>query len=57
MKISQVLNNNVVIVKRGKNEIIVYAKGIAFRKKVGQIIYENEIEKTHDIAFNQCLRG
>ena len=55
MKISQVLNNNVVIVKRGKNEISVYAKGIAFRKKVGQIIYENEIEKTYVLDSNDML--
>ncbi|ACZ10308.1 Transcription antiterminator LicT [Sebaldella termitidis] len=55
MKISQILNNNVVIVKRGMNEIIVYAKGIAFRKKVGQVIYENEIEKTYVLDSNDML--
>ena len=36
MKISQILNNNVAIVKRGSNEIIVYSKGVAFKKKPGQ---------------------
>ena len=55
MKISQILNNNVVIVKRGMNEIIVYAKGIAFRKKVGQVIYEDEIEKTYVLDSNDML--
>lgn len=29
MKISQILNNNVAIVKRGSNEMIVYGKVIA----------------------------
>lgn len=34
MRVSQILNNNVAIVSRGKNEVIVYAKGLAFRKKL-----------------------
>ncbi|MDR0922493.1 MAG: PRD domain-containing protein [Lactobacillales bacterium] len=47
MKISQILNNNVALVNRGGNEVVVYSKGIAFKKKVGQVITENEIEKTY----------
>lgn len=47
MKISQILNNNVAIAKRGSNEIIVYAKGIAFRKKAGDEIAPEDIQKTY----------
>lgn len=55
MKVSQILNNNVAIVSRGKNEVIVYAKGLAFRKKVGQTIKETEIEKTYVLDSNDML--
>lgn len=55
MKVSQILNNNVAIVKRGKNEVIVYATGVAFKKKVGQIITEAEIEKTYVLDSNDML--
>ncbi|MCI9976055.1 PRD domain-containing protein [Clostridioides difficile] len=47
MKIIQILNNNVALVKRGKNEIIVFVKGIGFKKRVGQVINEDEIERTY----------
>lgn len=46
MKIRQILNNNVAVVDRGGHESIVYSKGIAFKKKVGQRISDTEIEKT-----------
>lgn len=55
MKISQILNNNVALVKKGKNELIVYSKGISFRKKAGQSINENEIEKTYVLDSNDML--
>lgn len=55
MKVSQILNNNVAIVSRGDNEVIVYAKGLAFRKKVGQVIHEEEIEKTYVLDSNDML--
>lgn len=47
MKISQILNNNVALVNRGENEVIVVSPGIAFKKKKGQTITEAEIEKTY----------
>lgn len=47
MKISQILNNNVALVKRGGNEVFVVAKGIGFRKKKGQEISEEEVEKMY----------
>lgn len=55
MKVSQILNNNVAVVSRGDNEVIVYAKGLAFRKKVGQVIHEQEIEKTYVLDSNDML--
>lgn len=55
VKISQILNNNVAVVKRGSNEAIIYAKGVAFKKKVGQTILENEIEKTYVLDSNDML--
>ncbi|TRZ39573.1 PRD domain-containing protein [Niallia circulans] len=55
MKVSQILNNNIAIVKRGGNDIIIYSKGIAFKKKVGQTITESEIEKTYVLDSNDIL--
>lgn len=55
MKISQILNNNVALVKKGNNELIVYSKGISFRKKAGQLINEDEIEKTYVLDSNDML--
>lgn len=53
MIISQILNNNVAIVRKGNNkeshgsEIIVYSKGVAFKHKVGDKISSKEIQKTY----------
>ncbi|MGG5318118.1 PRD domain-containing protein [Enterococcus sp. AZ072] len=61
MIISQILNNNVAIVKKGSNdqtrgnEVIVYSKGIAFRRKVGDIIEEKEIQKTYVLDSHDKL--
>ena len=56
MIIRQILNNNVAIVKKGSskqnrgNEIIVYSKGIAFKRKAGDSIEEKDIEKIYQKA-------
>lgn len=55
MKISQILNNNVAIVKRGSNEVVVYAKGVAFHKRVGDDIQSNEIQKTYVLDSHDKL--
>lgn len=53
MIISQILNNNVAIVKRGSNnqskgnEVIIYSKGVAFKRKAGDSIEEKDIQKTY----------
>lgn len=46
MKIKRILNNNVVVsVDDNGNEIIVIGCGIAFKKKIGDIIIKDKIEK------------
>ena len=47
MKIKKVLNNNVVVSLNSRNqEIVVMGRGLAFQKKVGEIIDASKIEKT-----------
>lgn len=55
MKVSQILNNNVAVVKRGNNEVIVYSKGIAFRKKAGDRIDDADIQKTYVLDSHDKL--
>lgn len=55
MKIRQILNNNVALVSKGPSEIIVYSKGISFRKRPGQSISEDEIEKTYVLDSHDML--
>lgn len=55
IKIKQILNNNAVLVKKGTNELIVLANGIGFKRKIGETIKENEVEKifvldTHEMV-------
>ena len=47
MVIKQIFNNNVVLAKNSsKDELVAMGCGIAFKKKVGDKINENSIEKT-----------
>lgn len=55
MKIRQILNNNVALVTKGKSEMIVYSRGISFRKKAGQSIEKEEIEKIYVLDSNDTL--
>ncbi len=55
MKIKQILNNNALLVKKGKNELIVLANGIGFKRKIGEKINEAEVDKifvldTHEMV-------
>jgi len=55
MKIKQILNNNAVLVKKGTNELIVLANGVGFKKKIGQIIKAEDVDKifvldTHEMV-------
>ncbi len=55
VKIRQILNNNIALVQKGRNEIIVFSKGIAFRKKAGQTIRDEEIEKSYVLDSHDRL--
>ena len=46
MIIKKILNNNVVLSEKNNQEIVVMGRGIAFGKKVGDILEENNIDKT-----------
>lgn len=45
MTIHKILNNNVAVVIKDEKEMIITGRGICFKKKVGDIIEENLIEK------------
>jgi len=45
MRINRILNNNVVVVKEGDEEIIVMGSGIAFGKKKNDVIVVDKVEK------------
>ena len=47
MRIKQILNNNVALVKRGGDDVIVISKGIGVKKKKGQNILDDEIDKLY----------
>ena len=55
MKVSQILNNNVAVVKRGSQEVIVYSKGISFKKRPGDSIELSEIDKTYVLDSHDKL--
>lgn len=46
MRIAKVLNNNAIITMNDQNkEVVVIGRGIAFKKKPGDLIEEDKIEK------------
>ncbi len=46
MKIAKIINNNVVsTVNKEKQELVVMGRGIAFQKKIGDVIEEDKVEK------------
>lgn len=47
MRIKQILNNNVALVKRGGHEVFVVSKGIGFKKQKGQKLNDDEVEKMY----------
>lgn len=51
MLIEKVLNNNVVITRDERNqEMIVMGKGLAFKKKVGDPIFDSCIDKKFQLT-------
>ncbi|MBM7602838.1 beta-glucoside operon transcriptional antiterminator [Metabacillus crassostreae] len=45
MKITKILNNNVVISEKDKQEVIVMGRGIAFNKRAGDDVNDEQVEK------------
>lgn len=52
MKIEKIFNNNVILSKKDDKEIVIIGKGIAFNKKVGDIIDKSKIEKQFILQEN-----
>lgn len=55
MKIKQILNNNVVLLKKGSNEVIGFLAGVGFNKKVGDIVEEDDFEKIYVLDSTSLL--
>lgn len=55
MHIIQVINNNVALIRKGGHEVFIVSKGIGFRKKKGEVIFEEEIEKMYILDSYQLL--
>lgn len=55
MKIKQILNNNVVLLSKGGNEVVGFATGIGFKKKVGELADESEFEKVYVLDSTSLL--
>ncbi|WP_099223892.1 BglG family transcription antiterminator LicT [Listeria costaricensis] len=54
MVIKKILNNNVVVAENsGGKEIVVMGRGLAFQKKIGDIVDESCIEKTFVMETNE----
>ena len=57
MRIEKILNNNVVITRNELNqEMIVMGKGLAFKRKVGDLITETSIDKKFQVADDRLSR-
>lgn len=54
MKIIKLFNNNIVATSTEDNrEVIVQGPGIAFQKKISDLIDENKIEKRYFIGYSK----
>ncbi|MBR6894576.1 MAG: transcription antiterminator BglG, partial [Lactococcus sp.] len=45
MEIKKILNNNVVISLKGNSEVVVMGRGLAYGKKIGDLLLAENIEK------------
>lgn len=57
MKIGKIFNNNVVMTKDNGKEVVIIGCGIAFKKKVGDILDESLIEKTFILKEKNTLKN
>lgn len=56
MEISKVLNNNVAVVIDNNEEKIIMGRGICFKKKVGDLIEEDKIDKIFYLESDEVSR-
>ncbi|MBT2658373.1 PRD domain-containing protein [Bacillus sp. ISL-18] len=56
MKIEKILNNNAVISTKDKQEVIIIGRGIAFNKRVGDDINEQQIDKIFTLENEDILK-
>ncbi len=54
MKISKILNNNVVVINENNHEFIAMGRGLAFKKRVGDYVNQEKIDKKY-ILENQYI--
>lgn len=55
MRIKKFLNNNVVLLKKGSNEIIGFSTGISFKNKIGDDVLEEDFEKVFVLDTHAML--
>lgn len=56
MKISKILNNNVVITEKDHAEVVIMGRGLAFGKRIGDDIDEDKIEKFYRLRDDGTSR-
>lgn len=56
MKISKILNNNVVITEKDHAEVVIMGRGLAFGKRIGDDINEDKIEKFYRLRDDGTSR-
>lgn len=55
MNICKILNNNAVVCENQENEVIVTGRGVAFNKKVGDVVTEVKNMKCFTLACRNSL--
>lgn len=50
MEIKKILNNNVVISLKGNSEVVVMGRGLAYGKKIGDLLLAENIEKVYELS-------
>lgn len=57
MKIHKILNNNVIVsINEHNKEIIAMGKGIAFKKKIGDVIDDEVVDKVYTLSDDTSLK-
>ncbi|MBT2738882.1 BglG family transcription antiterminator LicT [Bacillus sp. ISL-7] len=56
MKIDKILNNNAVITKKDNQEVIIIGRGIAFNKRAGDEINEQQIDKIFTLENEDTMK-